>query len=340
MQNNSDITKKSEKTINITIFVITLLICLLLIEITLRLFMPLYFCLPIDAYQYDKVLGYRLRPGLHVSYLSDYQQEFCTNKSGALNFQEDFSAYEIIIFVIGDSYVQGLGVPPDGSFPFQLDLILNINKEGIYKKKYGIMNLALGPYGGEQELLVLKRYAEEIKKPDIVLYLGCDNDYNDDILFNQGIRHLNMVRNSPYYGWFYFPLKWLFIDTEIGKRIKYIFQEGVLRARAAKIQSDESHGRSTAEMERDVIDRIVKTSKSYGSRVILSWCNPTDSYYWLKSWTSQNNIAFADWEPSVKSLESAIPIPRDNRHSGDHHRIWVNYLIAKEYANQINNSLR
>jgi hypothetical protein len=331
-------TKERKKAIGFVAFVSVLFICLLFLEIIFRLFKPLYFSQPIDAYQYDKDLGYRVRPGIHIFSLTDYEQEFRSNKLGTLNFQEKFSDYEFIIFTLGDSFTQGLGVPPDASYPFQLDLILNIDNKGVYKKKYGVVNVALGPYGGEQEFLVLKLFAEKIKKPNIVLYLGCDNDYNDDILFKTGIRHKNMVRNSPYYGWLYYPMKWVLIDTEIGKRIKYIFQEGFLRAKAAKIESQESQGRCVAEMERNVIERINATSKEYGSMVILSWCAADDSYYWLKSWAAQNNIAFADWEPSVKSITSAIPLlPMNNHHSGDHYRAWVNYLIAREFARQINN---
>ena len=45
-------------------------------------------------------------------------------------------------------------------------------------------------------------------------------------------------------------MKWFFIDTEIGKRIKYVFQEGILRAKAVKIQDDERRGRTIAEMEK------------------------------------------------------------------------------------------
>lgn len=332
--------KKGNKVLKFLAFASAFVVCLLCLEIFLRIFNPLYFSQPIDAYQYDKDLGYRLRPGLHIFNLTDYQQEFRIAKSGALSFQEDISDYAFIIFTLGDSFTQGLGVPNDASYPFQLDLLLNFDHKGIYKKKYGVVNLALGPYGGEQYLLALKLFAEKIKRPNIVLYLGCDNDYNDDVLFKMGIRHKNMVINSPYYGWLYYPMKWIFIDTEIGKRMKYIFQEGFLRAKAAKIQAQESHGqRSVAELERDVIERIVATAKLYDSKVILSWYNADDSYYWLKSWAAQNHLAFADWEPSAKSVTAAMPsLSRGNPHSAGHYRTWVNGVIAREFARQINYS--
>lgn len=326
-----------KRAINIALFFIILGGCLLMAEIGLRIFSPLYFSQPIDAYQYDKDLGYRLRPGIDISKLTDYRQEFRTNKQGALGYQEDFHDYQLIIFTLGDSFTQGLGVPPDASYPALLDLMLNVDEKGIYHQKYGVVNLALGPYGAEQELLVLQKFAATIRKPNIILYLGCENDFNDDVLFKTGIRHKNMVRNSPYYGWFYYPMKWLFLDTELGKRVKYIIQEGFLRAKAAKVQAQASQGRrSVAELEQDAIQRLVAASKQYGAKPILSWYAGDDSYAWLKSWASQNNIAFADWSPSVKSLRTAMPsLPMENRHSGGHYRVWVNYLIAREFARQI-----
>lgn len=335
MSNNEKIPDK--KKINLLLFISVTFICLIIVETALRLFKPLYFCMPIEAYQYDEELGYRVRPELHIFNLSDYEQETRTNKLGTLNYQEDFSDYQKIIFALGDSYTQGIGVPPDASYPSQLDLYLNLENNGIYTKKYGIVNLALGPYGAEQELITLKRFAKEIRKPDIVLYLGCNNDYSDDILFKNGVRHKNIIQGSPYYGMFYYPMKWLFIDTEIGKRIKYIFQE-ILKRRVAKKPTENNKRCSVAELEIDAIERIVKTGREYGAMVILSWAYAGDSYYWLKSWAAQNNVVFADWEPSVKSVLQATPLmPRDNHHSGGHHRTWVNNLIAREFAKQIQN---
>jgi hypothetical protein len=321
---------------NLLLFITVTVICLIIAETALRVFKPLYFCMPIEAYQYDKELGYRVRPGIHLFNLTDYEQETRTNKIGTLNFQENFSEYKKIIFTLGDSYTQGIGVPPDASYPFQLNLDLNIDRNGIYTKNYGVVNLALGPYGAEQELLTLKRFAKKIRKPDIVLYLGCDNDYSDDTLFKNGTRHKNIVQGSPYYGGFYYPLKWIFMDTEIGKRLKYSFQE-ILKGRTAQKPTGKGKKYSTAELEAGAIKRIVETGREYDAVVILSWAYAGDSYYWLKSWAAQHKVLFADWEPSVKSVGSAIPqMPINNHHSGGHHRTWVNNLIAREFAKQIN----
>ncbi len=334
MRNNKE---KSHKWLaHVGLIILSTVFCLFLVEATLRLFRPLYFAQPIEAYEYDKDLAYRLRAGMHSFFLTDYQQEFRTNQLGTLNFQEDLSKYEIIVFALGDSYTQGLGVPNDCSYPFQLDLLLNIDNKGNYSKKYGMVNLGLGPYGAKQELITQKRFAKDLRKPDIVLYLGCDNDYSDDVLFESGIRHKNVVLNNPRYGWLYYPMKWFSIDTEIGKRVKYLMQEWIFKAKADKIEDKESQGRSIAEMEKNEIEKIVKTARELGSVPILSWFSFGDSYDWLKSWAAQNDILFADWRGGAMSVSSAIPgLPWDNSHSAAHYRSWVNFMIARAFAQQI-----
>ena len=45
--------------------ILSTVFCLFLIETALRMFRPLYFSQPIEAYEYDKDLAYRLRAGIH-----------------------------------------------------------------------------------------------------------------------------------------------------------------------------------------------------------------------------------------------------------------------------------
>ena len=334
MDNFKNISRKWA--INILIFTLLIAFCLLLIEAGLRLFATFHFMQPIEAFEYDEDLGYRFRKGMNFFKLTDYQQEIRTNQLGTINFQENFAEYKIIIFALGDSYTQGLGVGLDSSYPFQLDLLLNIDDRGIYSKRYGVVNLGLGPYGGKQELITLKRFEKCLGKPSIVLYLGCSNDYSDDLLFESGIRHKNMVLNSPYYGWFYHPMKWLFVDTEIGKRIKYFIQEGILKKEVQRTQEEKSNKRSIAEMEKGEIEKLVSTSRELGAVPVVSWFMVGESYDWLKSWAAENGVRFADWEPAARSITNEIPgIPWQNQHSGAHHRSWLNLVIARAFAREI-----
>lgn len=321
---------------NLGLLILSTFVCLLLIELTLRLFLPFYFAQPIEAFEYDKELAYRFRPGTHFFVTTDYQQEIRTNQIGSLNFQEDLSEYSTIIFALGDSYTQGLGVSVDSSFPFQLDLILNLDDKDIYSKRYGIVNLALGPYGAKQQLITLERFARDLRKPDIVLYLGCENDHSDNLLFDSGVRHKNIVRGNPHYGWFYYPMKWFFIDTEIGKRLKSITQEMISKNESYRNQHKESNPRSVAEMEIGEIEKIIRTAREFGAVTILSWASFGDSYDWLQSWSLKNDVLFADWKPASISISDSIPgLPWNNSHSAVHYRPWVNFVIAQSFAKEI-----
>ena len=322
---------------NLLIAFISIIITLIFIEVSLRLFMPIYFCAPLEGYQYDNEIGYIARKGVHFYKLNDYQQEFKTNKLGTFNFQENFKDYDKVIFAIGDSYTQGTGLYADASYPSQLDLILNIDENGEYKKKYAVINLGIAASGGEQNLLILKRYAKMIR-PDIILYLGCDNDYRDDLLFNAGIRHRNIVYGSPYYGIFYYPLNFIFFETEIGKYSYYFIREYLFKPRYSKhSSSNNKESISTAQLENDVLGRIISEAKNYNSKIILSWVEgDSESYRWLRKYCEDNQLLFADYYISLSSIRKALPtLPINNPHSGGHYRTWVNYIIAKEFSKKI-----
>lgn len=313
---------------------LAIVFALAIAEAALRIWAPLYTIGIPGSYQYDPEVGYLAKPAIHMLQTTDYQQEVRTNPLGTMNFQDDFRGHGVLIFALGDSYTQGAGLPPDASYPFQLDLILNLDANGVYSKRYGVVNLGLAAYGGEQSLLLLRRYAERLGKPGIVLYLGSENDYQDDLLFQGGFRHRHLVDGNPHWGWLLRPLRWV-AATELGKRGKMVL--GRLRERRAVAGSPAPAAtQSVAELEGPVLQRIATACHDYGALLIVSWSSPGDSYHWLKSWAAARGVAFADWSPAVESVQVAIPsLPMDNPHSGGHHRAWVMRIVAEEFARKI-----
>jgi hypothetical protein len=317
--------------LNGVLAVATVAIALILSEIFLRIFRPIYLIDNAKAYEYDLELGLRHRSGIHLFRTTDYQEEIKVNQLGTVNFQETFSRYKSLIFAIGDSFTQGIGVAADMSYPGQLDLVLNQNEQGFYSGQYGVVNLGVSGYGGEQNLLTLNRWSTLIRSPDIILYMGCDNDFEDDQLFKNGDRHRQLVANNPSWGWMVKPMNWLTNDLQVGLRIKLLLRQWTLTE-----NEEINHQQTVAELESQVLNRFVRYANEHGSALIVSWSTPGYSYQWLKSWSSSHGIAFADWVPKVESVRSFIPmLPMDNQHSGRHHRGWVNRLIAEEYARQI-----
>jgi hypothetical protein len=336
--------KLSKRLIEIGLIIASLFLAMFILEIILRLFIPIYLTGYIGSYQYDKELGYRLKDNFDFLLTTDYQQEIHTNKLGTVNFQDNFNDYKVLVFALGDSFTQGTGLPADASYPFQLDLLLNM-ENNHYVPLYGIVNLGLAAFGGEQNLLTLKRYAKRLGKPKVILYLGCSNDYKDDVLFRSGYRHKHMVDGSPYWGWYMQPLAWMTNETEIGKHLKVLIGEFRRKKIFSKApnrsgkEGTEAKKPNAAELEAPVFQELIKISQEYGAKLIISWIDLPDNqegYQWLQDFAQKHHVAFADWYPAVVSARQSVPqFPLNNPHSGGHYRTWVNGQIARAFAKEI-----
>jgi hypothetical protein len=312
------------------------LVVLLIAELSLRQFSPKYYPVIPAAYEYDPDLAFRLRPNAHLLKTTDFQQESVSNQLGSGNFQENFDGYETLVFAVGDSYTQGTGLPADMSYPSQLDLILNQDGQGLYVKKFGVVNLGVAGFGGEQELISLYGWAKRLRPPSIILYLGCDNDFADDLSFRSGARHKTVVAGSPVWGSMTEPLRLFFEHSQIGFRIRAALQERERRRLSDQALERTVKPPSVVELESSVLERFASFAKEHGSVLVVSWSDEGDSYYRLKSWASRRGIPFADWAPKVNSVRTAIPsLSLDNPHSAGHHRSWVNRFIAEEFARHI-----
>jgi hypothetical protein len=201
---------------------ISAVLALLLVEGLLRISFPLFFPDNYRVYQYDPAAGYRLRSSLHSLETKDYQEEIVTNRLGTANFQQDFDGYKSLVFALGDSFPQGIGLPADASYPFQLDLLLNL-RDGRYDMNYGVVNLGVAGYGPQQSIAHLKEYTQKIGAPRYILFLASDNDVDDDQIFLAGKVHKKLVDGNPrYYPFLSRSWLWLTFETEIGKRLTFL----------------------------------------------------------------------------------------------------------------------
>ncbi|MBC8031498.1 MAG: hypothetical protein H7Z16_15555 [Pyrinomonadaceae bacterium] len=315
---------------------ITTLVVLFIVEMALRQFSPKYYPIIPAAYEYDADLGFRLRPNAHLLKTTDFQQESVSNSLGTANFQENFEGYESLVFAVGDSHTQGTGLPADLSYPSQLDFILNQDDQGFYVKKFGVANLGVAGFGGEQSLIGLRRLGARLGPPAIILYLGCDNDFEDDLAFRSRDRQRIVIAGSPTWGFLTRPLRFVLEDTQLGLLARVSYRERV-RARMVKEASKQSDRKlSVAELESPILAQMKAYAEEHNSKLIVSWSDEGESYQWLKSWATKQEIAFADWAPKANSVRATIPrLPLDNQHSGGHHRGWTNQVIAQEFARQI-----
>jgi len=259
-----------------------------------------------------------------------------------VNFQDNFQGYEKIVFAIGDSYTQGTGLPSDANYPFQLDLILNTGCCGFeYSKKFAVVNLGLAAFGLKQAIISAELYQAVLGTPNYILWLGCDNDYEDDLSFESGNRHKHLVDENPHYSIFLKPLQIITNDVEIGKRLKLAWANYRRNSNSGKksfSESVETHFSESVAMKLSPrLNELLVFCCQHDTKLIVSWANHSgESYVWLKKWAGENDVGFADWWPRVESLKKAIPlIPLANPHSGGHYRTWVNKMMAVSFADEL-----
>jgi lysophospholipase L1-like esterase len=331
---------------HLVFLLISVVVALLLTEGILRLFFPFYFPDNYQVYRYDPATGYRLKNSLHSFRSTDFQEEIVTNQYGTVNFQRDFKGYKSLVFTLGDSFVEGIGVPADATFPFQLDMLLNI-RDDRYDKDYGVVNLGVSGYGPKQEIVRLKEYAAKIGKPRYILALMCDNDAQDDRDFASGALYKKLLEGNPRYSAFVVHWwSWFKFDTEIGKRLTFLdklkrWQRTDAHWRQSPTPLTGNSQNSAARLEPDYRE-LSQYARKTGAVLILSWIpiqltqQPSREYQWLQAYCRQHDIAFADWFPLVQSIREQIPaLPAYNHHSAGHYRTWVNGMIARAFAEQI-----
>jgi len=312
---------------------VSVVLTLLLAEGLLRIFWPLYFPDNYRIYQYDPAAGYRLKSSLHSFRTTDYQEEILTNHFGTANFQQDFSGYKNKVFALGDSFTQGIGLPADASYPFQLDLLLNV-RDGRYFMDYGVVNLGVAGYGVKQAIARLKEYAEKIGPPRYILFLGCDNDVRDDQTFLAGaIHHKPLEGNPRFYPCLVRSWLWLQYGTEIGKRLTFLYK--IMRRQ-------QTVGQNRAEMLEPAFRELMNLSRGMGATLVLSWmpvrlsAEKPPEYRWLQEFCRRQGLPFADWFPMVQAIREHIPgLPFENNHAAGHYRTWVNSMVARGFAQQI-----
>jgi hypothetical protein len=305
-------------------------------ECALRSFAPIYLTGIQSAYEYDAELGYRLKPGIHQYLLTDNLQEIRTGPLGNVGYEDDFSRYPELVFALGDSYTQGTGNSADAAYPFQLDMLLNQDEEGLYRERFGIVNLGLAAFGTEQSLRAARRYAEIVGKPRYLLYLGCDNDFEDDEFFRNGYRHEHLVAGNPKWGRWVGPLLWIG-DFELAKRARLALaglRHPSASKRPAVATGNDASAPTVAERVWPTIAEIVELGHEWNATVVVSWANPDGgSYEWLEAKAAREGSAFADCIPAMRSVQARMPaLNYANPHSAGHWRPWTNRIIAEAYA--------
>jgi hypothetical protein len=117
----------------------------------------------------DPVLGLRLRAGAEGQYTSEGRAHVLINSAGFRDRERALQKPQgtLRIAVLGDSYVEGLQVELDKTFPALLERQLNAC--GAFGgKPVEVLNFGVSSYGTAQELLTFRHHASKYA-PDVVL---------------------------------------------------------------------------------------------------------------------------------------------------------------------------
>lgn len=153
-----------------------------------------------DYTQYDETLGYKYLPNLDIEIKKEnYCVKIKTNSFGFRDAEWDLNGEYKNIFVLGNSFSVGYGLPVTGRWSDRLEYLLNIKT-----KKYSIYNIAVSGYNMKQ-MIKAGRYLSSFAKPQIIiigLYLDGLNRLDDPYVFHKGftvksshVKYVNIKNN-------------------------------------------------------------------------------------------------------------------------------------------------
>ena len=168
----------------------TLLLCLFVIEVGLRI---AGFSYP-EFYIVDNARGYALRPGVAGWYRKEGEAYVRINSDGLRDREHSRAkpAGTFRIAVLGDSYIEALQVPFEKSFCAVLESKLRECPSGA-GDKIEVINFGVSGYGTAQEFITLRDHVWQYSPDIVLLALTTNNDISDNV------RELKGVNQIPYF---------------------------------------------------------------------------------------------------------------------------------------------
>lgn len=180
---------------NLLLSLLSMLLMLCLLEVGVRLFIPINDPL---AHQSDPEIGVHFVPGQEGTYtrgVFNFDGHFHINNAG-WNSPRDFyreRGADIRIAAIGDSFVEALQVDVGEAFPDVLDDLMNAApgcpSTEVYR--FGITGAPLSHYLG------LMRHVERTYHPDQYVVLMINNDFDESLSDKPDGRYFWRLRETP-----------------------------------------------------------------------------------------------------------------------------------------------
>jgi hypothetical protein len=181
--------KRRMRWARLLLLLVTVLLCLAVIEIGLRI---AGFSYP-EFYVVDASRGYSLRPGIEGWYRKEGEAYVRINREGLRDREHNKikPPKTLRIAVLGDSYTEALQVPFEKSFCAVLERKLR-ECPGSAGNYVEVINFGVSGYGTAQELITLREYVWQYSPDLVLLAVTTNNDISDNV------RELKRVDQIPY----------------------------------------------------------------------------------------------------------------------------------------------
>lgn len=136
-----------------------------------------------ECAQFDKELGYKLRPGECQQKEREFDVTYNINSAG---FRDDAASLSPKVVVLGDSFALGWGVPQDKEFPERL------------QSKIGepVLNTGVPSYGTARELASLADIDTSQLETLVIQY--CQNDFDENQFAFNNPDHVTSITRPQY----------------------------------------------------------------------------------------------------------------------------------------------
>ncbi len=266
----------------ISAFVLPFIVCLLLVEMTVRVFVdePI-----LPRFMIDPGYGVRAnQPGVVTRHYApgEYETTVTTNSSG-MRGTRDYSLKKPEgvhrIIMLGDSMVFGFGVEDDEVTSVVLEDLLNAEEDR--DQRYEVLNFSVSGFG-QAELLVTYTQRARSYDADTVILFFYDNDIGNNRVSNlfelvdggtvertgkeylPGVRTREILYALP-------PVRWLFEHSQawnfIRNRLSSIVQKSLLRKQG--LETFSSDNPEALELTRALLRRFIEEIQADGAEPVV-----------------------------------------------------------------------
>jgi lysophospholipase L1-like esterase len=238
--------------------------------------------------QYDRELGYTLKPGSCTFSGVEFNNVYRINSLGVRDDEKSLDHPEIV--VAGDSVAMGWGVNQEETFAKLLEK----------KTQRTVLNAAVSSYGTAREMMILQRLPTDRLQTLIIQYSGNDYDENRDFYLHNNMLPTMSAEDYRHYT----AINTLPNDYYFGKNLR-LKLEKIIAERKSKKQEQRKESKP---LDKDDVDLFLNAVSHSGINVgnvriitfIVNGRDPADNREFTQA--LKRKISLGNYPPSIKNM--------------------------------------